>query len=98
MEIIVKHEKELVFELKGRLDTITSKELEEKFNQTEVKEDVLVLDFKNLEYISSAGLRVLLALKKKLEESNKALEVHNINDVVKEVFNVTGFINILTIK
>ena len=50
------------------------------------------------EYISSAGLRVLLALKKQFSEENKEFEIHNLNDVIKEVFNVTGFINILTVK
>jgi len=97
MEILVKKEDKLVFELSGRLDTITSPILEEKVKNEKVEED-LVLDFTNLEYISSAGLRVLLSLKKSLGALGKNLIISNINDVVKEVFNVTGFINILTIK
>ena len=97
MEISVLRKEKLVFALSGRLDTTTSPELEAKLNSENVSED-LVLDFKDLEYISSAGLRVLLVLKKKLEALGKSLEIVNINDVVKEVFNVTGFVNILNIK
>ena len=55
-------------------------------------------EFSNVEYISSAGLRVLLAMKKSLDSQEKELEIHNVNAVVKEVFSVTGFINILNIK
>ena len=98
MEIVIKHQNELLIELKGRLDTNTSPELEKKLAEEKITEALVVLDFKELEYISSAGLRVLLATKKRLESEGKALEIHNINDVVKEVFNVTGFSNILTIK
>lgn len=98
MEINVKHDIELIFELDGRLDTTTSIELDKKFKEENIEEKVVVLDFKNLEYISSAGLRIVLAIKKALESKGKNLEIHNINDVVKEVFNVTGFINILNIK
>ena len=97
MEILVKRDNQLVFELNGRLDTLTAPELEQKIKDENVNED-LILDFKNLEYISSAGLRVLLSTKKLLNSKGKELTISNINDVVKEVFNVTGFINILNIK
>ncbi len=98
MEIVVKHEIELVFELKGRLDTQTSVELDKSFKEQTINEHVVVLDFKELEYISSAGLRVILAIKKSLDSMSKTLEIHNINNVVREVFTVTGFINVLNIK
>ncbi len=98
MDINIKHGEEMVVALQGRLDTTTSQELEAVLEKEEVKENLVVLEFKELEYISSAGLRLLLSLKKKLEKDNKKLEIRNINDVVKEVFNVTGFINILDIK
>lgn len=98
MEIVVKHGNELTVALKGRLDTNTSPELEKCLKEEEITEDLVVFDFKELEYISSAGLRVLLATKKVLDSKGKKFEIHNINDVVKEVFNVTGFANILTIK
>ena len=97
MEIVVKRDEKVVFELSGRLDTTTSPLLEERVKEENINED-LILDFKNLEYISSAGLRVLLALKKNIEGAGHIFEIHNINDVIREVFNVTGFINILTIK
>ena len=98
MEINIKHGEEMIVALQGRLDTTTSQELEAVLEKEEVKENLVVLEFKDLEYISSAGLRLLLSLKKRLEKDNKKLEIRNINDVVKEVFNVTGFINILDIK
>ena len=64
----------------------------------EIDKDLVIIDFKELEYISSAGLRVLLAIKKMLEASGKKLEIHNVNEVILEVFNVTGFINVLNVK
>jgi anti-sigma B factor antagonist len=98
MEIILKHGDELIIKLVGRLDTTTSPELDKKIKEEQIEEKLVILDFSELEYISSAGLRILLALKKNLEASGKQLEIHNINAVVKEVFEVTGFINILNIK
>ena len=98
MEIILKHGDELIIKLVGRLDTTTSPELDKKIKEEQIEEKLVILDFAELEYISSAGLRILLALKKNLEASGKQLEIHNINAVVKEVFEVTGFINILNIK
>ena len=98
MEIVVKHENDLIIELSGRLDTITAPELEKKFNEEEIEQEKVILEFSNVEYISSAGLRALLAIKRNLDSKKKVLEIHNINAVVKEVFSVTGFINILNIK
>jgi len=98
MDIIVNHSDNLTIKLVGRLDTTTSPELDKKFKEEKVEENLVVLDFSELEYISSAGLRVLLAMKKSLDAAGKAFEIHNINAVVKEVFEVTGFINILNIK
>lgn len=82
----------------GRLDTVTSVEFDKAIKAEEITEDLVVIDFSNVEYISSAGLRVLLALKRELDGKSKALEIHNINAVVREIFSVTGFINALTIK
>lgn len=98
MEIRIKHDFDVTFELVGRLDTSTSVELDNKFQEEKIDENIIVLDFKELEYISSAGLRVILKIKKSLDSLNKKLEIHNVNDVVKEVFKVTGFINVLDIK
>ena len=98
MEIVINHGDELKVSLSGRLDTSTSPILEKRLKEEEIVEDLVILDFKDLEYISSAGLRLLLSLKKTLDAKNKSLEIHNINDIVNEVFNVTGFSNVLTIK
>ena len=98
MEIKISHGESLTIALVGRLDTITSKELFSCYEGQEVNEALVVIEMKDLEYISSAGLRVLLAIKKDLAEKGKAFEVHNLNDICKEVFKVTGFNNILTVK
>lgn len=98
MEIKINHGEEMVIELKGRLDTTTSTELLAAFGKEEVKEELVTVDMKELEYISSAGLRALLAIKKELAAKNKRLEVCNLNNICLEVFKVTGFINVLTIK
>ena len=98
MEINVRHEKELIIALTGRLDTTASKDLLEAFANIEVNEDLVIVDMKETEYISSAGLRALLAMKKELAGKNKKIEVHNLNSICLEVFKVTGFINILPIK
>lgn len=98
MEIGVNHGENLVFSIKGRLDTVTSPELLEAFEKEEIAENLVVIDFAALDYISSAGLRVLLTIKKELDAKGKALEIHNLNEVVKEVFKVTGFGNVLSVK
>lgn len=98
MEINITHNDALVFALNGRLDTVTSRELLDAFAAEDVKEDLLIVDMKDLEYVSSAGLRALLAIKKELADKNKKLEIHNLNDICKEVFRVTGMSNILVVK
>ena len=98
MEIQVLKNDNIVIEIKGRLDTTTSPLLSQKIKEIEIDKDLVIIDFKELEYISSAGLRVLLAIKKMLEASGKKLEIHNVNEVILEVFNVTGFINVLNVK
>ena len=98
MEIQISHEKEMIVKLIGRLDTVTSTELAEELAKEEVKEPVVIIDASELEYISSAGLRLLISLKKELAGKGKALEIHSLNDVCMEVFKVTGFINVLTVK
>lgn len=79
----------------GRLDTTTAPQLESE----EIAANVVnvVLDMTDVEYVSSAGLRVILSLHKKMKSRGKLI-VKNINDTVIEVFNVTGFSNILNIE
>lgn len=98
MEIKIQHGDQLIISLNGRLDTVTSIEFNNAIEKEEFKEDLVIMDMKDLEYISSAGLRALLALKKTLTAKKKSLEIHNLNPVCQEVFKVTGFNNILVVK
>ena len=97
MEIKIIDEKEFLVILEGRLDTTTAPNLEKALSEYKLDKD-LVFDFKNLQYISSAGLRLLLSYKKKVSQNNLKEIVRSPNDVVMEVFHVTGFENILTIE
>ena len=87
----------LEIEITGRLDTITAPELEAEIKQNMDAIDCLVLNFKGVEYISSAGLRVLLATQKSMSKKGKMI-VKEVNDTVMEIFNITGFVDILTIE
>lgn len=80
----------LTVKLKGRLDVVTSSELQRALAEEDGYRD-LTIDLKELEYISSAGLRVLLAEKKKLDEISGSLSVINSNDLVMDIFETTGF-------
>ena len=84
-------------ELVGRLDTTTAPSLEKTINDDIGAVKNLVLDIKGLEYISSAGLRVLLSTQKKMQKAG-SMKVINACEVVMEVFEMTGFIDILTIE
>ena len=87
----------LTIEYEGRLDTTTAPELD-VFAEKELEDtQELVLDFADLEYISSAGLRVLLKLQKVMNKKGNMKLIH-VGDVVKEVFEITGFTDILTIE
>ena len=89
--------KNLTLALEGRLDTMTAPELEAELNASLKDADALELDFSKLEYISSAGLRVLLSAHKAMS-SKEGMKVTNVNEIVREVFEVTGFADILTIE
>lgn len=82
--------------LEGRLDTTTSPSLEAELKQSVDGITELVFDFEKLEYISSAGLRIMLAAQKVMNKQG-SMVVKNVNEVVSEVFEVTGFSDILTI-
>ena len=88
---------ELVLEVEGRLDTMTAPELEAELGKSLEGFDSLVLDFSKLEYISSAGLRVLLSAHKAMSGKG-GMKVTHVNEIVQEVFEVTGFADILTIE
>ncbi len=84
--------------LTGRLDTVTSNRLANELGEVFAAGPVsLVLDFSNLEYISSAGLRVLLTAQKKVKALGTEMHITGANDDVREVFDITGFSTILTI-
>ena len=94
---IKKNADELVLEITGRLDTITAPALDKTINENLGEIKSLILDCKNLEYISSAGLRVLLSTQKKLQQ-NGTMKLKNVREEVMEVFEITGFVDILTIE
>ncbi len=83
--------------LEGRLDTMTAPELEAELKDSYNSAESITLDFGKLEYISSAGLRVLLAAHKAMSTKG-GIKVTNVNEIVREVFDVTGFADILTIE
>ena len=81
----------------GRLDTTTAPELENVIKESLPGITELILDFAGLEYISSAGLRVLLSAQKAIKAQG-TMKIRNVNDVVMEIFDMTGFSDILTIE
>lgn len=94
---IKKNQGETVIEIAGRLDTITAPVLDKTINEDIGDTKNLVLDVKGMEYISSAGLRVLLAAQKKMQKIG-SMKVINVCEEVMEVFEMTGFADILVIE
>ena len=92
------NDKELTLTVEGRIDTITSNELEEVITAEIGNFDSLILDFADLEYISSAGLRVLISTQKKLKADNIPMIIKNVTDSVNEIFRMSGFDKILKIE
>lgn len=86
-----------IIEIIGRLDTITSPALDKVISEDIGDTKNLVLDVKAMEYISSAGLRVLLGAQKKMQKIG-SMKVINVCEEVMEVFEITGFSDILTIE
>ena len=86
-----------IIEVVGRLDTNTSSRLDKAIQEELQDVRHLTLDFRGLEYISSAGLRVLLSTQKKLQKIG-SMTVMNVSEEVMEVFEITGFSDILVIK
>ena len=88
---------ELVIALEGRLDTMTAPELEAELKRSLDGVESLTIDFSKLDYISSAGLRVILTAHKTMSSRN-GMKVTHVNEIVQEVFDVTGFADILTVE
>lgn len=93
----VKNGAELNLAVEGRLDTTTAPQLEAELKQSISGVETLVLDFANLEYLSSAGLRVLLAAQKVMNKQGEMI-IRNVNETIAEIFEITGFSDILTIE
>lgn len=89
--------KEMTVVLTGRLDTTTAPQLEAELKANIAGVETLVLDFAGLDYLSSAGLRVLLAAQKIMNKQG-TMVVRNVNETIAEIFEVTGFCDILTIE
>ena len=87
----------LTVALEGRLDTTTAPELEKALQAADASVTELILDFAGLAYVSSAGLRVLLTTQKKMNKQGKMI-IRNVCDDIKEIFEITGFLDILTIE
>ena len=94
---IKKNAKEITIEVGGRLDTITAPVLEKTIGANIAGIKSLVLDFSGLEYISSAGLRVLLGTQKKMQKTG-SMKLINVCEEVMEVLEMTGFADILVIE
>ena len=94
---IVKGKEETVLMISGRLDTNTAPVLEKTIREDIRENATLVLDMKELEYISSAGLRVLLSAQKRMQR-NGAMKLIHVCEIVKEVLELTGFADILDIE
>ena len=94
---IKRNAEETIIKLVGRLDTTTAPALDKTINDDIAGTKNLVLDVKELEYISSAGLRVLLGAQKKMQKIG-SMKVTNVREEVMEVFEMTGFADILVIE
>ena len=94
---IKKADAQTVIEVVGRLDTSTAPVLDKTIGENVPENSALVLDMKGLEYISSAGLRVLLSAQKRMQKSG-SMKVRNVCEEVMEVLEMTGFADILVIE
>ena len=95
IEIVEKENKATLF-IKGRIDTSTAPNLEKKINKLIKNINELILDFEKVEYITSAGLRVILAASKAMLAKGK-FQILNSSPVIKEIFDMTGFSSIVEI-
>ena len=91
-------EAKAVVALEGRLDTVTAPELESDLMGIIEGIEELVLDFGELDYISSAGLRVLLSAQKMMNKKEGSMKIIHVKDVIMDIFDMTGFLDILTVE
>ena len=90
--------KELTLSVEGRINTVTSKDLDKEINEELGNFDSLIMEFSDLEYISSAGLKVLVATQRKLKSDNIPFIIKNASDAVEEVFRLSGVDRVLEIE
>lgn len=99
MTITMKHVADtLTLALAGRLDTTTAPQLEKALRENLDGVSRITFDFAGIEYISSAGLRVLLSAQKQMNAAGGTMKLTHVNETVMEVFDITGFADILTIE
>ena len=94
---ITKNGSVLIIKVEGRIDTVTSPELEAKIRENVPGVDDMTIDIHGVEYISSAGLRVLLSAQKIMDKQGKLL-IRGVSENLMEIFEVTGFVDILNIE
>ncbi len=88
---------ELTLKIKGRLDTTSSSMLDAEIKTIDESVTTLILDFAELDYVSSSGLRIILSLQKTMSKRGKLI-IRNVSSTINEIFEITGFSNILTIE
>ncbi len=93
----LKHDDHLTLKVAGRVDTITAPDFEKEIRENINDITKLSIDIADVAYISSAGLRVLLSAQKIMNKQGE-MEILNVQDAIKEIFDVTGFSDILTIR
>jgi len=100
MKIISTRERtnDIVLEIEGNLDSSSYADLESVLLKLVSKKKDIILDFNDVKYVSSAGLRILLAIQKELVKNKNNLVIDNCNDVVKEVMDTTGFSSFIEIR
>ena len=89
--------KELIIEIEGRLDTTTAPDLENELKASLDGIEILIMNLEKLDYISSAGIRVILSTQKTMNKQGEMV-VRNVNETISEIFEVTGFSDILDIE
>ena len=99
MEVkVLKEENSIKVLIKGRIDSDTSPKLEKELKKHVSKSLEMILDFEQVDYISSAGLRAILAISKAFEHKKSSLTIINVSPVIAEVFDMTGFSEVINIK
>ncbi len=92
------NDKQLTVKVQENIDTVTAPEFEKELKDEFGKFDSLILDFEELDYISSSGLRVLVMVQKNLQPQNIPFTIINSSSVIREIFSMSGFDKILNIQ